>query len=167
MLFYVRHCPTLTIFTAKHDNNHFSVLFFPAILLLIMQSNNTTLNIDRATKISDIQEWFTGRFAFLKLEFFRNRHLAKKEVRGPGELALRSDVLTHAKITIDGKWTVIDVENLFLTEAGLYVQILRRSGNLWIETTFTEDWTLDQQNHEGEMLSAVYTSPADLNKAKP
>ena len=36
------------------------------------------------------------------------------------------------------------------------VGVLRRSGNVWIETTLTTDWTLEQQNSEGRFLSGLH-----------
>lgn len=126
------------------------------------------LTIDGTTRIGDIQHWFSKEFSFLKLEFFRTRHLPrnpspKNEMRAAGEFALKGDLPLEAQISIDDKCTVMEVENLFLTEAGLYVQVFRKSGSLWIETTLTDDWTLEQQNHEGESLSVTYPVPFKIS----
>jgi hypothetical protein len=37
---------------------------------------------------------------------------------------------------------------------GVPVQILRKSGKIWLETTMTDHWTLLQQNQHGEEISA-------------
>jgi len=36
---------------------------------------------------------------------------------------------------------------------GLFAEVFRKSGNVWIETSLTNDWTLQQQNLEGEEIS--------------
>ena len=36
---------------------------------------------------------------------------------------------------------------------GLGVQVFRKSGNVWLETTVTDSWTLKEQNDQGESLS--------------
>jgi hypothetical protein len=36
---------------------------------------------------------------------------------------------------------------------GLSVQVFRKSGNVWLETSATDNWTLRQQNNEGAELS--------------
>jgi len=36
---------------------------------------------------------------------------------------------------------------------GLIAEVFRRSGNVWIETILTNNWTLGQQNPEGGEIS--------------
>ncbi len=43
----------------------------------------------------------------------------------------------------------------FLSKAGLKVKVYRRFCNVWIEATLTEEWTLEQQNTEGQLLSEL------------
>lgn len=119
------------------------------------------LRIDGNTRLVDIQTAFTGKFPYLKLEFSRQpyepqRDTAKKEMRSGGELALSSDKRDMiADVLFDSNWKVCEVEEFLLEKAGLFAQVLRRSGNLWIGTSLTEDWTLEQQNKEGELFSTV------------
>ena len=49
--------------------------------------------------------------------------------------------------------TVLTLETELWEKYGLSVQIFRHSGNMWIETSLTGSWTLEQQNHEGEQLT--------------
>jgi hypothetical protein len=44
-------------------------------------------------------------------------------------------------------------------EFGLCVQVFRKSGNHWIETSLTNSWTLEQQNREGFELSSFSYMP--------
>ena len=63
-----------------------------------------------------------------------------------------------AKTIIDVKRTrtVAEVENDLKKQFGLPVQIFRLSGNVWIETILTDDWTLEKQNREGEQISSHF-----------
>jgi hypothetical protein len=49
--------------------------------------------------------------------------------------------------------TVTELESRFNTIYGLSVQLFRKSGRAWLETTVTDGWTLEEQNNEGEALS--------------
>jgi hypothetical protein len=42
--------------------------------------------------------------------------------------------------------TVGELEQSFRDIYGLATQVFRKSGNNWIETTETVDWTLEKQN---------------------
>jgi hypothetical protein len=49
--------------------------------------------------------------------------------------------------------TVQELERVFQDELGLYVQVFRKSGKVWLETTATDNWSLYKQNMEGQELS--------------
>ena len=49
--------------------------------------------------------------------------------------------------------TVIDLEKKFREVFGLGIQVFRKSGKAWLETTLTDNWTLEEQNRQGEALS--------------
>jgi hypothetical protein len=50
---------------------------------------------------------------------------------------------------------VSELENLFKRKYKLNIQVFRKSGNAWLETTVTDAWTLDKQNQEGIELSEL------------
>jgi hypothetical protein len=56
-------------------------------------------------------------------------------------------------LALDGEMRVADLESGFLSIYGLVVQVLRKSGKVWLETTLTDNWTLNEQNKQGEALS--------------
>lgn len=119
------------------------------------------LRIDKNTRLVEIQTSFTGEFPYLKLEFYTqphgpNQNTIKKNMRGSGELALTSDKRDlMTEIVFDDNWKVFEVEGIFSEKAGLFAQVFRKSGSVWIETSLTDDWTLGQQNKEGELLSSI------------
>jgi hypothetical protein len=54
-------------------------------------------------------------------------------------------------VELDDQTTVNSFEQLIDESFGLHVQVFRKSGELYIETTKTDDWTLGQQNAEGKL----------------
>ena len=55
-------------------------------------------------------------------------------------------------VNMDNDVTVAELENQF-TNIGVNAEIFRRSGNVWVEASLTINWTLQQQNMEGEEIS--------------
>jgi len=109
--------------------------------------------------ISDLQKDFNNAFPFLKIEFFQNRN--------PKMPAFTfSQILPHNKRIVEGQaalsdgdievtpeMKVKDLEKIFKDQFSLLAQVFRRSGNVWLETTMTDDWTLKQQNEHGREIS--------------
>jgi hypothetical protein len=58
---------------------------------------------------------------------------------------------------------VVELECLFEDQFGLFVQVFRRSGNLWLETTVTDSWSLQKQNEQGKELSGNDWRPQKEN----
>lgn len=107
--------------------------------------------------ISDLQKEFNNAFPFLKIEFFQKRILPaptlgqmlphdKRIVEG-------QSAITDGDIEISSDMKVKDLEKIFKDKFSLAAQVFRRSGNLWLETTMTDDWTLGQQNEHGREIS--------------
>ncbi|HVX27352.1 MAG TPA: hypothetical protein VHB70_13470, partial [Parafilimonas sp.] len=57
-----------------------------------------------------------------------------------------------AVIDISNEVTVAELENQF-GDIGLIAEVFRKSGNVWIESSLTDNWTLQQQNNEAEEIS--------------
>jgi hypothetical protein len=102
--------------------------------------------VGESASLWGIQEQFSRMFPFLKLEFFRSLNGAQKALS-------RNDSIKSTDITINRNMTVSVLEEEFRKKAGVNVQVLRKSGNVWIATSLTNEWTLEQQNKEGESLS--------------
>lgn len=60
-------------------------------------------------------------------------------------------------ISIEKNKTVAELENDF-SLIGLKAEIFRKSGNVWIETSLTSNWTLQQQNAAAEELSRHFAT---------
>jgi hypothetical protein len=116
------------------------------------------VDIHKEQTISGAQKQFNEAFPFLKIEFFR-----QPPVSGKGNAKNKMIVYDlkleeiqtknkSGKIKLIESITVNELENLFEKNFGLYVQVFRKSGRIWLETTATDNWTLGQQNEEGRSL---------------
>ncbi len=116
-----------------------------------------TINDDR--KIAAIQETFSSTFPFLKIEFFSKPHKSgsgsAEKFMKPNNKTLGECRTAHKEgiITITPQMTVAEMEEKFRDIYGLGVQVFRKSGTIWLETTVTDNWTLEDQNKQGEALS--------------
>lgn len=111
------------------------------------------IKISGKEKIKDIQHSFNKLYPFLKINFFKG--ILKEEINEVNSEKSVDQFLKDSTICIINMGynkTIAEVEKDFLEKLGLSIQILRKTGNHWIETSLTNNWTLKQQNEEGEML---------------
>jgi len=117
------------------------------------------ITINDHRKIFAIQEEFNNMFPYLKLEFFSKPH---KKDGAPTKKFIKHDSKTlgdcrtihnDGEITIIPTMTVAELEQRFADVYGLGIDVLRKSGKGWLETTVTNNWTLEEQNKQGEDLS--------------
>lgn len=113
------------------------------------------MHISRKMTIKEIQEQFTTKFPGLKIEFYDRKH---RDFKGSNivnqfpnslQMAEINEHLMNGLILLDPEQTVIDLENEFEARFGLHVQIFRRSKDLWLQTSTTDDWSLRIQNEKG------------------
>ena len=147
-----------------------------------MEAYIMKFRITRQDLIRGVQEEFNEAYPFLKIEFSKKKEtltgdecakveqlLAGKErsfeitetpapeeepngqqlIRSAAEQMLWDDF----GITDDMK--VTELEILLQYQFGLPVQILRKSGHLWMETRMNRSWTLRQQNDHGEDIAGT------------
>lgn len=118
------------------------------------------IHIDDTKDILSIQKEFSANFPFLKIEFFSKPHKkgigTERKYMKVGSVNIGECRTKHTsgELDISSDMTVHLVEKKFAEIYGLYVQVFRRSGKLWLETTATDSWTLDYQNVQGQELSS-------------
>ncbi len=116
--------------------------------------------------LGEIQKEFNKEFPYLKIEFFETPHNngsgSPKSRMYSNNRTVKSCRKTHdeGEISISKTETVSTLEQEFWDRFNLSVKVFRKSGNLWIETTLTNRWTLEQQNLEGREISE-HKSPFD------
>ena len=54
---------------------------------------------------------------------------------------------------------VAELENDFSGQFGLQVQVFRKSGEVWLQTTKTDNWTLIEQNQAALEMNAASAAP--------
>lgn len=110
-------------------------------------------------KIYAIQEEFNQLFPYLKLEFFskpprKGGAASDKLVKHSSETLGECRTIHQAvEMSIVPGMTVSELEQGFGGVYGLGIQVFRKSGKTWLETTVTDSWTLEEQNRQGEELS--------------
>lgn len=117
------------------------------------------LQIANKITVGELQRQFSAEFPYLKVEFFNvprvtNNQLSKLHIYGSHKTlgACRKNT-KEGFIEISGNDTVEKLERTLWDEYGLSAEVFRKSGNLWIETSLSNAWTLNLQNEEGRMFS--------------
>jgi hypothetical protein len=128
--------------------------------MTIIKTVTMRLLINAEKLIMDLRKEFSVAYPFCSLSFLimkceKTRYSSFKKI--DHERALRdAGMLKNHKGYIDIKdsTTVLDLENVLMDEFGLSAQVFRKSGNIWLETTMTDDWTLKQQNDHGREITS-------------
>ena len=116
------------------------------------------LNISSDLTIGQLQTEFATFFPNLKPVFFTKPHAAYKgspakfivSERETRLSTLSAKVPERAFLMLELEMPVWQLERLFESEYGLHMQIFRRSGNTWLETSVTDDMSLEQQEKKAE-----------------
>lgn len=113
------------------------------------------MQISDSRKLKDTQSEFHQKFPCLKLEFYEGKHEqgqpchANKQLDANLPIGAVRTVQTEGDLRISGNMKVSTLEDRFWEDYGLNVQVFRRSGNLWLQTSTTDHWTLAGQNGKG------------------
>lgn len=115
------------------------------------------LIIQGSKTIGQVQKVFNDQFNFLKLVFFSRPHQAyegsKAELilRDPARLLRDCGAFSgDGAMDVLPEMSVWQLERQLENDFGLHVQVFRKSGNAWLETSKTDDMTLQQQNERGQ-----------------
>ena len=107
--------------------------------------------------IAAIQDEFQAHFSNLKIEFYTDKHNIEETSPSTQQLVDMSKtigVLRKSKyeddLSINGHLKVSTLERNFRDIYGLNVQVFRRSGDTWLQTSATDNWTLSEQNNKAE-----------------
>jgi len=125
----------------------------------LKEESTMKISINDNRKIHAIQEEFNLEFPFLKIEFFSKPHTSggqssKKLMKSSSKtLGECRTIHNNGEIFINAEMTVDELEQRFMDVYGLSVQIFRKSGTVWLETSVTDGWTLQKQNEQGKELS--------------
>lgn len=113
------------------------------------------MKINRSSTIRELNEQFTKQFPFLKITFHRSEH-ADHEGSPAGTEIDENKLLSELGVDHDEAFAVTEdlsvgaFEEAMEVKYGLHVQVSRRSGDLWLQTVSTDDWSLKDQNEKGK-----------------
>lgn len=124
-----------------------------------------TLHISREHSVNDVQALFSTQFPFLRITFFKKRMNEGKIVGQPAVFSPETRMkemnrdFPDGEFEIDEEMTIPELETKFYKQFGLFVQIDRKSGNIWMEPNMTSSWTLKKQNEHGRDISDENDKP--------
>src|SRR5579883_1615370 len=114
---------------------------------------NMFILLDKERAVEDVQAEFNNAYPYLKMDFTkRERTQANVANRQQGEnkpIIKIGDLnvnIQPCQIEVTDQMTVNELEKQVLECINVPVKILRKSGNIWLETSITGNWTLLQQN---------------------
>jgi hypothetical protein len=131
-------------------------------------STQMNIEINSSKSIENIQRSFNSAYPYLKLEFFTQAHEKGQATAGKYMVNPKKLIGDYSKenitssLNVTDSMTVFELEKLFESNFGLHVQVFRKSGRIWLETTATDDWTLQSQNEQGKELSEGSVEKNDL-----
>lgn len=108
------------------------------------------LHVTSSTKLSDLQDWFSNSFPYLKIEFYTSSHEAGHGNK-PNELLsdlnqfVTLDKDQEVELTIFEDYSTNLVEHIFRTKLKQNVQVFRKNSGHWLQTITTDNWTLKEQ----------------------
>ena len=121
-------------------------------------NSGTGIAVNSGSSIRELQNSFNNFFPYLRLEFLKyknesgsNNHYNK--LTADLKVSHVKPGLSSSELMIKDSMTVEELEKAFRELFGLNVEVLRKSGNIWLETNFTHDWTLHHQNEMGRAIS--------------
>ncbi len=115
-----------------------------------------TIMIKPDTKLSEIKNTFKHAYPFLKMEFFSRSHAWQESSSFAdilsdnlsAEEASRNKIISgFIEINFWQKTGV--VESIFKNKFDLFVQVYRKHNDHWIQTSGTDELSLEQQNEAG------------------
>jgi hypothetical protein len=118
----------------------------------------TAMKIELGTEktIAEVQREFGTLFSALSLQFFTKKHEAYKGspakfmIQDTNQKLVEIEKHPHSgSLYIEPEMPTWQLERLFEEAFGLHVQVFRKSGNTWLETSVSDDLTLETQNVKG------------------
>lgn len=108
--------------------------------------------------LGDIQNAFSKRYPFLKIDFLETDKSAKKlqsrKIDPATSLKKLANGTIVRRIDINDRRTITEISHDFEHTLGVIVQVSRKCGSVWNVISITEGWTLQSQNSAGEFITS-------------
>lgn len=100
--------------------------------------------IDKRLTINQLAHIFSATYPFLKIQIYHyGEEMSHDSFHRLHEI---SNMKNPQNFTILPEMTICKIEQFFWEQLGLQIAVFRKEGNSWINTAFTNNWTLEQQN---------------------
>ncbi|HMQ06829.1 MAG TPA: hypothetical protein PKC30_05975 [Saprospiraceae bacterium] len=116
-------------------------------------------SIDQKTTVALLKTQFSSYFPHLKIEVYDESHAVGEASAQDHQISddvLLSEINPNVQsghFSFDPEMKVRDFEQGCKANMGLNVQVFRLSGKLWLQTTKTDDWSLEKQEGKGKRSS--------------
>ncbi|HPH84037.1 MAG TPA: hypothetical protein PLC48_01210 [Ferruginibacter sp.] len=113
------------------------------------------IEIDDTKIIGDVQDKFNEFFPYLQLEFYHEPHHwyegseERNSIPADSKLGEVRKIHEHGDLEIHSWTKTGDLEEQLKKHFGLFVQVLRRQGDEWLQTIRTDKLSLHDQNELG------------------
>lgn len=113
------------------------------------------LPVARLHLLKEMQQQFREAYPYLKIELQQRSAKDLLPGRKPSpEEKEEAGQLLNVCMGLKDHATVAEFESALLKWYGAPVQVYRKSGNLWLATRLTRQWTLREQNEYGANMTA-------------
>lgn len=120
------------------------------------------MKISKTLSVLNIKEQFNGQFPFLNIEFYNYEHEKHEgssvdaQINQDTLLSVINPQLDETVENINPEMTVAEFETMMKERFNFNVQVFRKSNEIWLQTSSTDNWTLDKQNGKGERSTVDY-----------
>ena len=126
------------------------------------------IQLNSTKTIKEIQKEFSQKFPYLMIQFFGKNpsttdvfEKGNKIENGNNTMGELYALETGISVNVNGHLKVETLENQFLGEFKIPVQVYRKSGSVWLQTIETNAWTLSEQNQHGEEMDRDIEAPKE------
>ena len=122
------------------------------------------MKITKKRSVKDLKIEFRNMFPKLKIEFYTRKHdhfEGSKEKELIGDDILLGDLnpeLEDGTFEIKENMLVDEFETQIDDKFGLHTQVFRKSGNQWLQTSITDNWSLEKQERKAEQIEDYLNS---------
>ncbi len=127
------------------------------------------IQISPERTIGAVQDAFQEVFPFLKIVFFSKPHRVFKGSPAKYLIDNRDQQLgalmaepKEGFLSLEPDTPTFHAERLVEDAFGLYVQVMRKSGDTWLVTSVTDSLTLEEQNAKGRASENVNFLPPEM-----
>jgi len=120
------------------------------------------MKIFKTDSVKDVQARFNDRYPFLKLEFYQNAHALFAGSKASDQIAPETMIVdlnpdfVELNIPVLDEMSVNALEAMIEDSCKLHVQVFRKSGKTWLQTSSTDHWSLQKHMDRAEETEHFY-----------